>query len=826
MNSVFFGVVEDRSSDPFRLTRYRVRILGVHSPLKSELATEDLPWATPIQNNSAAMSGVGSSGNGYLPGSTVACIFADEDMQSPLILGGVAGMPMNAASDFDALQDTLAIIPPTTPPQPQVKLPTGEVKPASEVTNIPAGSEVVEPPYIGSLTNTQVTKLKAAIAQHESGTKGYSAENSLGFLGKYQFGATYLEDMGYIKKGSYARIKNNLKVVSDKDNWTGKDGITDKEVFKQKIDIQENLMTSMLKRNYTILRKFDAVSASTPSEKLGGALMAAHLKGAGGARDYIKRGINGKDAYGTSCEKYYQLGYAAVSGQKTAEVPTPENINSQAIDKNEDTGGKVSKYDVSSKSYGKEDLAFKDPSGKYPLKNHDNEPDTPRLTSVQKVSQTIVGEKEADRTYNVPVANSSQNWDQSPVPYNAEYPYNNVYVSESGHVMEFDDTKGRERVNLHHMAGTFVEIDAFGNQTNKVKGIRTIIVEEDELVNIQGSGHVAIVGDMSVRIGGECQIEIVGNARMRVHGNLRQEVDGDMELKVGGNYTQDVRGNSAYKTAGTYSEQTVGAHGVTTGGAMNLKASGNINADGTQIHLNSGAATAVSLSDLPTATVYAPVINIPAPVTRSEEIGIVLEEDHETAARVNSSKPQEEPKTAAQTDDKVGFQPHVTATCDFTELTLDTQLTKNYRLKDLVVGKWGPPFPFNGTQNGFTDKEIACNLKQLAINVIEPLREKYSEDGFMINSCFRARRDGKSFHESGCAVDIGFSKLKGKSNVREEYYKRCLEIRDLIPYDKIIMEYDGAAVWIHIQFKTDMLRRQTFTYNGGAKYANGLVLLA
>ena len=37
------------------------------------------------------------------------------------------------------------------------------------------------------------------------------------------------------------------------------------------------------------------------------------------------------------------------------------------------------------------------------------------------------------------------------------YPYNKVYESESGHAMEFDDTKDNERVHLYHRSGSYIE---------------------------------------------------------------------------------------------------------------------------------------------------------------------------------------------------------------------------------------------------------------------------------------------------------------------------------------------------------------------------------
>jgi hypothetical protein len=308
--NVYFGVVEARGEDPQRACRYKVRVLGIHSQYVADVPTNELPWAIPIQNNSAAMSGIGTSANGYLQGSTVAVIFVDEDFQIPLIIGAIGGVQ-------------------------------GQISQQTQLSNaidnkvIPNTSSVASN-TIGTLTVAQVDILKATIAKAESGTKGYSAENNLGFLGKYQFGATFLEDVGYIVKGSYARIKNNLKVVSEPLNWTGKDGVSSKELFLQNSDVQEICMNIMLSRNYNKLCANDCLSSITPPEKTAGILMTAHLKGAGlaGATGYVKLGNNSTDAYGTSCEKYYRIGYTAICGKPTSEVPTKENINVPAIDRN------------------------------------------------------------------------------------------------------------------------------------------------------------------------------------------------------------------------------------------------------------------------------------------------------------------------------------------------------------------------------------------------------------------------------------------------------------------------------------------------------------
>ena len=44
-------------------------------------------------------------------------------------------------------------------------------------------------------------------------------------------------------------------------------------------------------------------------------------------------------------------------------------------------------------------------------------------------------------------------------PNKSTYPLNHTYTTESGHVMEYDDTPGGERIHQYHKRGTFYEIN-------------------------------------------------------------------------------------------------------------------------------------------------------------------------------------------------------------------------------------------------------------------------------------------------------------------------------------------------------------------------------
>jgi len=96
VNNTFFwwyGFVED-VNDPLKLGRCRVRIVGLHTPNKTEIPTESLPWAHAMMPyHSASSSGVGFSPTGILPGTWVLGFFKDGDScQQPMILGTFGGI--------------------------------------------------------------------------------------------------------------------------------------------------------------------------------------------------------------------------------------------------------------------------------------------------------------------------------------------------------------------------------------------------------------------------------------------------------------------------------------------------------------------------------------------------------------------------------------------------------------------------------------------------------------------------------------------------------------------------------------------------------------
>ncbi len=95
--------------------------------------------------------------------------------------------------------------------------------------------------------------------------------------------------------------------------------------------------------------------------------------------------------------------------------------------------------------------------------------------------------------------------------YNAVYPYNNVYESESGHALEFDDTKDAERIHLYHRSGSYVEWGPNGDRAERIQKDKFTVIIGNDSVYVKGDVKMYVDGNFSLEIGGTCDITSGGN---------------------------------------------------------------------------------------------------------------------------------------------------------------------------------------------------------------------------------------------------------------------------------------------------------------------------
>lgn len=145
------------------------------------------------------------------------------------------------------------------------------------------------------------------IGQRESGGN-YQAVNRIGYLGKYQFGAPALQDMGLVRSGT------TMRGLDDPSNWTIEGG---KQAFLNNPQLQEDTMVRYTNQNFRALNRLGVINNQSSNEQIAGFLAAAHLLGPGGARN-LAQGRDGADAFGTSGSSYYRLGAATQTGRATS----------------------------------------------------------------------------------------------------------------------------------------------------------------------------------------------------------------------------------------------------------------------------------------------------------------------------------------------------------------------------------------------------------------------------------------------------------------------------------------------------------------------------
>ena len=125
---------------------------------------------------------------------------------------------------------------------------------------------------------------------------------------------------------------------------------------------------------------------------------------------------------------------------------------------------------------------------------------------------------------------------------NTEYPYNRTYETESGHIVEFDDTPYAERIYEKHKSGTFREIDADGNVVTRVVGNNYEIIAGTNFVNVKGDVNLTIDSNCKTYIKGNWDIQVDGNVNEVIKGTLTQDVTGAVSETYKANQTTNITG--------------------------------------------------------------------------------------------------------------------------------------------------------------------------------------------------------------------------------------------------------------------------------------------
>jgi hypothetical protein len=185
-------------------------------------------------------------------------------------------------------------------------------------------------------------------------------------------------------------------------------------------------------------------------------------------------------------------------------------------------------------------FGFQDPVGEFPRNQYINQP---------SLNFGAVGRGRHNLSFGGAADDLSVNLDQ---PSTSNYSQIQVRETPSGHVLEFDDTFGAERILIKHRDGSGLELRADGS---------VLLVSRNNKIE-------TVAGTNTVVIEGNCDLNYKGDLNLKVSGDYNLDVGGDMNVKVGGNGFEKVRGNKRIFVRGNRGNITKGSVSNTVVGAV------------------------------------------------------------------------------------------------------------------------------------------------------------------------------------------------------------------------------------------------------------------
>lgn len=255
---------------------------------------------------------------------------------------------------------------------------------------------------------------------------------------------------------------------------------------------------------------------------------------------------------------------------------------------------------------------FADPDGNYPRSDRLHESDlTPACRDGYSEAQPYISKndlRQEDVETAVPPRVSSVQPDKEDAYYKRntwknhelddiiapEYPKNHVYESESGHILEVDDTPTKERLSRFHKSGTYEEIVSNGDRTLTIVGDGYEVVIKNKNVLIKGDLNLTVNGNMRTLVKKDYILEVEGDKTEYVKGNRKSKtglhelieigaepkedgtggvpadrlvnVSGNFTTRVGGNEIRDIAKDRTLNTTGHYSSTVAGNSTTVTNG--------------------------------------------------------------------------------------------------------------------------------------------------------------------------------------------------------------------------------------------------------------------
>ena len=581
----FYGVVEDRQ-DPFMIGRVRVRCFGHHTGNKTDLPSEDLPWAqVMLPVTSAGISGIGQSPTGLVEGSHVFGFFRDgEDRQEPVVMGSLPGYPAELADTEKGFYDPNGVYPkianapdtnqlstmiPYNPDfHPSITFDRTQIKQfqnigTASVETMQLASAFISKGggslfgFVADIITSQVGNILGANVLGSVGEKltGFTTSVTSGVNGIIGSGQTFLKDS--LGLDLNALKDSTLDVIS-----TPGGKVAAKLLTKQLPSADALLNNGFVNLGQTPSGLFElkVVNPATMGKLFTDAASTEVLNNYNKAEARVEAGLG---AVVGSVERVID---PTVLGTKNAFglIETISNQDAASFDADNQlaqvaTGGSGQLIRVVDKVTGVTSGVVDD-IGQDSISAGKTIVGDQGITIPQKSTASIYG---VAKLFNNFIGSDSASWSMPEIPSNTGvYPKKHVYETESGHIMMYDDNEGNETIMQRHSSGTKYEIANDGTRLDNIvsdsvtgiMGSRYSVITEDDIITLDGKYKIFV--NKSQQRNNNYDIVVGANANINIQidkGDLNINIlDGRINANCSENFNMIVGGDTNLITAGDF----------------------------------------------------------------------------------------------------------------------------------------------------------------------------------------------------------------------------------------------------------------------------------
>jgi len=170
-------------------------------------------------------------------------------------------------------------------------------------------------------------------------------------------------------------------------------------------------------------------------------------------------------------------------------------------------------------------------------------------TTVSTVSGSLTVAASDGSTFDEPLVVDDTDNDTTRIgTYRPTYTKNHVYSTEKGHLLEFDDSEGYQRIAITHSAGSYQEYSNDGTYVSHIVSKMFEVVSSDKSSLIEGDSVETIDKGLKLKVnklgasGNNYDIEVGANASLNIMvrtGDVNLNVVGNVNVKSSGDTNID-----------------------------------------------------------------------------------------------------------------------------------------------------------------------------------------------------------------------------------------------------------------------------------------------